>query len=689
MLCTQCDQKAAISCCSNLLFCHLHFGQHFSIKMIHSPHQIIYRLDPIKDSMLTSELLSRISSLKDAISKIRFTTKSLINTIESLQDFYVKELNSTIHKYQEMLKTREFSDIEEIEEILETDMKVNYIRSEDLIEAVRGFFQNVLLKFDVNLDKESEIKKNKFLKEHNGGFLCLAVARDGKIIVTGSEDTTVRVWDLKEKKQIAFYSQHKSDVICVAIDRDSRYVVSGSRDRTLVLMDLKRYCFKFRFKGHTGCVCCVGFSLDENLMVSGSYSNEIRIWNFKSFECIGNTKTDFPIYCLLVLSNDEFFTGSKNFLQKWRFDSLKNPLTIEAHADTISSIGKTSNNYLLITGSDDSTIKLWKIPSLEIYATLLGHSASIKSISITPDDSKLISSSENDLIIVWSLKSLSQTHSFTFHNDVILSIKCSQDLIISVSRDARIGIINSSSMVFDSYISLKPYTVRAQELKENFLAYGSLNTVAVWSPDEKEIILEGHKDLVQAVCFSSDMQILISASLGASSNLIVWDLLKNSQKAILDGHEESVFCVDISEDNLNAISGDAFAKVCFWDLAKMVKICEFWGHEDDVYTVKFTKNKKFAASGGSDKNVILWDIERKVLHAVLAGHQGFVWKVLITDDDQQVVSGSFKEGIRVWNIKEMKMDFWFETLEESKIWIEKNRNMKDEFSRFLFDNFDR
>ena len=150
-----------------------------------------------------------------------------------------------------------------------------------------------------------------------------------------------------------------------------------------------------------------------------------------------------------------------------------------------------------------------------------------------------------------------------------------------------------------------------------------------------------------------------------------------------------MFCVDISEDNLNAISGDAFAKVCFWDLAKMVKICEFWGHEDDVYTVKFTKNKKFAASGGSDKNVILWDIERKVLHAVLAGHQGFVWKVLITDDDQQVVSGSFKEGIRVWNIKEMKMDFWFETLEESKIWIEKNRNMKDEFSRFLFDNFDR
>ena len=66
------------------------------------------------------------------------------------------------------------------------------------------------------------------------------------------------------------------------------------------------------------------------------------------------------------------------------------------------------------------------------------------------------------------------------------------------------------------------------------------------------------------------MKTLISASLGPTINLIAWDSNTNSAKVSLEGHEESVFCVDIRVDNLNAISGDAFAKDLLWDLEKMV-----------------------------------------------------------------------------------------------------------------------
>ena len=170
MLCDICNQKATFSCCSNLPFCHVHIGQHLLIKTTHSPHQQTYRLDPLKQSILSSELSIRISNLKDTKSQIRLITRSLINTLETLQDNYLKDLNSAINRYEQLLITKDFPDLDEIEKILETQMKVKEINSEDLIDKIKEIFPTFLIEIDPHLDKERVIRKNQFLENHNGGF---------------------------------------------------------------------------------------------------------------------------------------------------------------------------------------------------------------------------------------------------------------------------------------------------------------------------------------------------------------------------------------------------------------------------------------------------------------------------------------------------------------------------------------
>ena len=683
MFCQICRQKATYRCCSTILLCNFHFSQHFSPIENHHPEKLVFKLETSDQSMLNIELQNRISTLEKLKSKVRSYTKSLITNLIINQSELLNKIDQIIKEYQEIFTSYEFYDLKAPQEILTTEMIVKEITSEGLISQIDKLFPRDLIYFDIDLDKKKNLMKNKFLKTHNGGFLCLAISNDGKLLLTGSDDQTVRVWDFFGRKQIACYAEHKSNVNCVVISSTSNFAVSGSMDRSLIMWDLKNHCVSNVFRGHTGSIQSVALSFDENFMISGGYNYEIYIWNMKSFQLIQFIETHAPVYSVLFASNEFFVSGIGKHIQTWNINSSSQHQSLEAHDLEINSIARTSSSTILITGSDDKTVKLWESSSLKKLGILKGHTQAVKSVCVTSDDSQIISSSNDYKIIIWSIKYLSKIHEFSHHDDFIFGVINFQDWIISASRDARIG-IKLFEKSFDSYLVLKPFTIGSEQQKEEKLAYGSLNTVVVWDLNETEISLRGHSSLINSVCFTSNSERLVSASYGQSKNLIVWDLQEKSALSYLEGHSNSVFCVDISYDDTNAISGDAEARVLLWDLVIMKKIWEFKGHTGRVYSVKFTKNMKFAASAGSDEKVFVWDIENKAQYAVLCGHQNYIWKVSITRDDKFVVSATFTEGIFVWDLEAKSKSFGFGTLDESRSWLQNNQDKRSEFSRFLF-----
>ena len=610
-------------------------------------------------------------------------TKQFIKTIESLHNSVIQVLNQAIKKYQIISGSIESVDLKEVENILTTEIKVKDFTLQSLFDEIKSAYPRDLISFDLDAEKLKSRKKKQFLRTHNGGFLCLAISDDAKILLTGLADATLRVWDLTEKKQIACYDEHKNEVLCVTISSDSTLAVSGSEDKSLILWDLRRHCVKHVFRGHSGAVFSVALSLDTNLMISSCYKKEIIFWSMQSFASLRKIQTQYVVCSLFVSSNNELYSATGWFLEKWNIISFKKSKSIDAHFQKINSITKTKNNKFLITGSDDYTVRLWNMSTLKNKGTLSGHSDAVRSVCVSEDDTKILSAGEDNTIIVWSIDTLSQIHKFSYHNDFILGVNCYNDMIYSVSRDARIGIAKLSSKSFKSYLCLKPFTVKAIHQMGNFIAYGCLETVALWGLNESEILLEGHCNLVQAVCFSPNMRKLMSSSKGNKKNLIVWDLQQRCVLSILNGHRDSVFCIDISADGSNAISGDADNLVLYWDLDKTKEICKFEGHTCFVESVKFTKSKMYAASGGTDRTVIVWDLMNKVRYAVFNGHQDYVWKVSITSDDEQVVSGDLSDGIRVWSIKLKQEIFRFKNLEEAKEWLSVNKEMRSEFSKFI------
>jgi WD40 repeat protein len=67
---------------------------------------------------------------------------------------------------------------------------------------------------------------------------ALTITQNGKVLISGSSDSTIKVWDLAAGKVIATWSDHTDTVNSIALSPDERYLISGSSDKTVKVWQL-------------------------------------------------------------------------------------------------------------------------------------------------------------------------------------------------------------------------------------------------------------------------------------------------------------------------------------------------------------------------------------------------------------------------------------------------------------------
>src|SRR5262249_49144067 len=119
----------------------------------------------------------------------------------------------------------------------------------------------------------------------------IAVAPDGRRAVTGSDDASVRLWDLEAGTEECCFSGHIDSVTAVAFSSNNRWVLSGSSDCTARLWDIMSGTEQRRFPSHTNWINAVAFTPDSRRIVTGSggemsdgqfqHGNDctVRIWD--------------------------------------------------------------------------------------------------------------------------------------------------------------------------------------------------------------------------------------------------------------------------------------------------------------------------------------------------------------------------------------------------------------------------
>ncbi|HEX8197071.1 MAG TPA: TIR domain-containing protein [Pyrinomonadaceae bacterium] len=244
-------------------------------------------------------------------------------------------------------------------------------------------------------------KEYKIFEGHTQQINSLAVTPDGKTIVSGSHDNTVRVWDTETGKCLAILKGHKDSIFSVAITAAGSKIVSGCRDGTIKVWERASKKCLITFEGHRNSVTGVSITPDGEQIVSCSFDQTIRIWGPTGMGGIS---------------------------------------TFGGHTDSVLAVAVTSGGRLVISGSDDRTIRVWDTYNAKCVRILEGHTDSVVSVATTTGGRLIVSSGNDGTVRVWEL--ISGKCIAIFNEDVFPSagtaITAKGDLIVFTTENHNI-----------------------------------------------------------------------------------------------------------------------------------------------------------------------------------------------------------------------------------------------------------
>ena len=130
---------------------------------------------------------------------------------------------------------------------------------------------------------------------HKNWVNAVTFSSDGRQVLSGSTDKTVRLWDVATRQELHCLQGHTKTVRSVAISPDGRLAVSGAYDHTVRLWDLQTARQLHCFMEHAADVMSVAFALDGRHVISGSKDCTIRMWDVTTGEyCGGLEGTNAP-----------------------------------------------------------------------------------------------------------------------------------------------------------------------------------------------------------------------------------------------------------------------------------------------------------------------------------------------------------------------------------------------------------
>lgn len=81
---------------------------------------------------------------------------------------------------------------------------------------------------------------NSYLLIHSEGVWSTEFSNDGKILLSGSPDKSLILWDLKKKKPAQTLKEHKNKVYWCNFNENSKFIASGGEDSRLIIWDLRK-----------------------------------------------------------------------------------------------------------------------------------------------------------------------------------------------------------------------------------------------------------------------------------------------------------------------------------------------------------------------------------------------------------------------------------------------------------------
>ncbi|PTB73106.1 WD40 repeat-like protein [Trichoderma longibrachiatum ATCC 18648] len=492
------------------------------------------------------------------------------------------------------------------------------------------------------------------LEGHTDTVNSINFSADLMQIASGSDDDTIKTWDIITGACIQTLRGHTDAVRTVAFTADSRRIVSGSRDTSIRIWDLTNGACCRTLWGHTDSIRAIAL-LENDQIASASGDATIKIWDIKTGSCLQTLKGHTgPVGSVAPLAGGLVASGGwERTIKIWDVATGLCNQTLEGHTREVTSVTPLENGQL-VSASWDKTIRLWDIATGTCGRIFKGHEEVVTSTAILANG-QIASASWDHTIKIWDMATEVCIQTFEGHQAAFYSVvSLSNGQIASGSGDGNVKL-------WDTTMSASVESTRHHQDHIESIAFSSDgrqvasgtvdNKIKIWDADTGACIqtLVGHTEPVRSVSFLTNGQV-VSGSDDTKVNL--WDVDTGACVRTFKGHDGWVLSVAASADGQRIASGSADKTVRIWDTATGECTRTLDGHDTSVGAVAFSIDGRWLASGADDGRIMAYS-EASGSYRKLGKHSRFIRSVAVSPDGLYAASGAFN-SIKVWHIAARK-----------------------------------
>ncbi len=464
----------------------------------------------------------------------------------------------------------------------------------------------------------------------------LAFSPDGKRIAAAISDRLnhkgeIQVWDTEKGEEILSLQGHKKEAMSVAYSPDGKIIATGSEDGTFRLWGAENG-IEIRSYKVTAERTTVSFSPDGKRLASTD-RGEIRIWDLSTVEprpgaipqAVARTSKPSGGQA----QGQQPPGGNRPMrLQVGTLVKVDKPiLTFKGHTFPVNSLAYTGDGKKIVTGSGDNTVKIWDADKGTELLTLEGHKRGVNGVVFDADGKRVISCAGDGTIKIWDavkgteIATLGQP-STAFHDLFCVDLSPDGKRIASGSFEKTITLWDPEKKAeitkltgHNDRVTTLAYSPDGKRLVSGSAgntAQKTIGQVKIWDVATGKEMLNLDLGMASAmkVTFSPDGK-HIAAALGTmnphSGEVKVWDAAKGTELfTLLAEHKGPVMSVAYSSDGKRLVTASWDASIRIWDAQKGDELRAFL-YSNPAGAIFSPDGQRIASSINAGSGFQIWD----------------------------------------------------------------------------------
>ena len=459
----------------------------------------------------------------------------------------------------------------------------------------------------------------------------IAVSSDNKTLLIGSKSGFVFVYDILHNtyRKIVIGS---NAIMCVAC---------GKNPNTFAFTEGGCEIWEFAFgekyiayTGHTAKVEKICYSNDYTKLLSCSADNTIKEWSVEYRECFQTYSMhyDAVLWVEYNKSCNKFLSSSRDFsIREWNAKTNECEVELIGLSYFMRSTQFDCNTSKVLSALCDGSIREWDIETGKCINTYLGHKARVYSAVYNQSCTRILSASLDKSVFEWNVNNENTYVECGIHDDCVDSAAyIDSDAAMSIDSDGDVAFYKRTEgkLLKDSSFKL--------ELGDAFLPNKTVgvNTMYYFPSSDKlfiaswdksiyqvsrltktvDAILNGHNDWVYCCVFTRDKKKMYSSS--KDGTICVWSISQDDTPQLIKTFSlsmGSIYTIELDMDEKSLLCSTANSDILIINADSGEELFRLQGHKSRVFSARYSKDYKMVVSFSEDQTIVIWNLEKRTI----------------------------------------------------------------------------